>query len=160
MNRAMHDLLDSTLDGWYSYLASWEAPGDTGGAGCGRCADSPFGRLEGLGEWPHDIVHVLVRDLTAAVRLVRLSLEELDELNSTSPQMPVDMTPAEGDLRRAILARHAESLVLTALESRRAAMLDVLQHCIEPSLNDYLEAECERGLLDLFASDERDRPFH
>lgn len=160
MNQAMRDLLDSTLDGWYSYLASWEAPGDTGRAGCELCADSPFSRLDGLGEWPHDIVHVLVRDLSAAVRLVRLSLEELDEVSTGASVALADLTPREFAARRAILARHAESLVLSALQSRREAMLDVLEHCIEPALEAYLRAEVERGLLEIFATDERDRPVY
>lgn len=154
MNQAMRDLLDMTLDAWYSYLASWEAPGETGGSGCELCADSPFSRIDGLGEWPHDIEHALAAGLTAAVRHVRLSLEELDE------DAALDLSPHDRLVRRAAFARHAESLVLAGVSSRRAAMRDVLEQCIEPSLDAYLRSECERGLLELFAADERDRPVY
>lgn len=157
MNQAMRDLLDSTLDAWYSYLASWQAPGDVGLAGCELCADSPFSRLGGLGDWPHDIVHTLAAGLTTAVRHVHLSLEELDESGGSAL---VSTTPHDRAARRAVLARHAETLVLAGVQSRMPAMRDVLEQCIEPALEDYLRAECERGLLELFAADDRDRPLY
>lgn len=157
MNQAMRDLLDTTLDGWYSYLASWEAPVATDHAGCEICADSPFSRLEGLGDWPHDIIHRLVRDLTGAVRHVHHSLDELDE--AQDPEL-VDESAADRASRSAVLARHAEFLVLAAVTTRNDEMRDVLDQCIEPALQDYLQAECERGLLELFAADDRDHPVY
>jgi len=149
MNRAMRDLLDSTLDGWYTYLASWEAPGELGASGCELCSESLFSRLDGLGDWPHDIVHRLVRDLTTAVRHVHHSLQEIDEGE-----------PDDRLAHSAVLARHAEFLVLSAIETRRDEMIDVLEQCIEPALDSYLRAECERGLLEIFAADDRDHPVY
>lgn len=160
MNQAMCDLLDSTLDGWYSYLSSWEAPGDTGRSGCELCADSPFSRLDGLGDWPHDIVHTLVLGLSAAVRHVHLTLDELDEASRNEHPELSSLTAHERAARRAVLARHAEHLVLAAVETRKDAMRDVLEQCIEPALDEYLRSECERGLLAIFAADERDRPVY
>jgi hypothetical protein len=160
VNRAMHDLLDTTLDGWYSYLASWEAPGPAGRLACGLCADSPFSRIDGIGDWPHDIIHRLVLDLTGAARHVHLTLEELDQASTASPPLFHSVPSQETLARSAVLARHAEALVLVGVRARREAMRDVLDNCIEPVLEEYLRSECERGLLELFAADDRDRPVY
>lgn len=157
MNQAMRDLLDTTLDGWYSYLASWVEPVAADSAVCQHCSDSPFSRLEGLGDWPHDIIHTLVRDLAVAVRHVHHSLEELDEAQGSALHVE---SAAERAARSAVLARHAEFLVLSAVATRNDEMRDVLEQCIEPALRDYLRAECERGLLQLFAADDRDHPVY
>jgi hypothetical protein len=156
----MRDLLDTTLDGWYSYLASWEAPGPLDRSTCRLCADSPFSRIDGLGDWPHDIVHRLVLDLSTAARHVHLTLEELDQASTVSPPLFHENPSQEVLARSAVLARHAEFLVLAGIEDRKEAMRDVLENCIEPALDAYLRAECERGLLELFASDDRDRPVY
>lgn len=153
----MRDLLDSTLDGWYSYLASWQAPAEGDHAACRLCADSPFSRLDGLGDWPHDIVHTLVASLTVAVKHVHRSLDELDESRSSTSDQD---SAAQVAARSAVLARHAEFLVLSSVSLRIDEMRDVLEHCLEPALQDYLRAECDRGLLQLFATDDRDRPVY
>lgn len=160
MNRAMRDLLDTTLDGWYSYLASWEAPGPVGPHACRLCADSPFSRIDGLGDWPHDIVHRLVVDLSTAARHVHLTLEELDQTSTISAPLIHATASQERLARSAVLARHAEFLVLAGIQDRKEAMRDVLENCIEPALDEYVRSECERGLLELFASDDRDRPVY
>ena len=158
MNRAMHDLLDTTLDSWYSYLASWQAPGADNRADCAECAASPFSGLAGLENWPHDIVHALVAGLTAAVRHVALSLEELDEARSIAgATAPTSHDRAQ---RWVVLNRHAEAVVLVWVRAREAVMRDVLEQCVEPALDEYLRVECERGLAQLFATGDHDRPVY
>ena len=153
----MRDLLDSTLDGWYSYLASWQAPGETSQDGCQTCAESSFSHIDGLGDWPHDIMHRLVRDLSTAARHVHYSLDELDE---SAESIVALYSEGERAARSAVLARHAEFLVLAAVETRKDEMRDVLEQCVAPALEEYLSAECERGLLELFAADGYDRPVY
>jgi hypothetical protein len=160
VNQAMCDLLDTTLNGWFSYLASWQAPGETGRSGCEDCADSPFSRLDGLGDWPHDIVHSLVISLGTAVRHVQLTLEELDEASRNEHLELSSLSAHERAARRAVLAKHAETLVLRAVSTRIEVMRDVLDQCVEPALDEYLRSECERGLLAMFAADDRDRPVY
>jgi len=156
----MRDLLDSTLEGWFSYLASWQPPGIERDGGCNCCADSVFMRVAGLDSTPHDVAHALIRELNSAVRLVQLSLEELDEANLSAAPTFAASTAAERVARREYLVLQAEALVLTGLRDREDAMRDVLDQCIEPVLERFLRSECERGLLELFATDDRDRPAY
>ena len=149
MNRAMHDLLESTLDNWYAYLSAWQLPIANGRLVCELCSDSPFITVAELDEWPHDIAHLLVRDLTSVVRHVRVSLEELDELNSFAVLEARTLTNDERAARTAVLARHAETLVLAGLADHACLMRDVLQQCIAPRLDAYLATEVERAMLQL-----------
>ena len=147
MYRAMRDLLESTLDNWYAYLSAWQLPSVNSRAVCELCSDSPFGTVVELNEWPHDVAHLLVRDLTSVVRHVRVSLEELDELNSFAALEARTLTLEERAARSVVLGRHAETLVLAGVAEHAGLMRDVLQECIAPRLDAYLSAEVERAML-------------
>ena len=149
MNRAMHDLLESTLEGWYAYLSAWQAPSVSGRAVCELCSDSAFSLIADLNEWPHDIAHLLIRDLTSVVRHVRVSLEELDELNSFANLEARTLSTEERAARSVVLSRHAETLVLSGLSEHAGLMRDVLKECIGPRLDAYLAIEVERAVLQL-----------
>lgn len=157
MNRAMHDLLAATLDGWYGYLSSWQAPGAEGRLVCELCHDSPFSRVADLTEWPHDVAHALVRDLTSAVRHVRITLEELDESNAFSAARHVAVAPFDVTARREVLGSHAESLVLAGIAVHEPLMRDVLEQCVAPRLEAYLRAEADRAILAFSGFDESGR---
>lgn len=149
MNRAMHDLLESTLDNWYANLSAWQSPSVNSRLVCELCTDSPFSTVAELNEWPHDVAHLLVRDLTSVVRHVRVSLEELDELNSFATLDARTFTTEERAARSIVLSRHAETLVLASLADHASLMRDVLQECIAPRLDAYLANEVERAMLQL-----------
>lgn len=149
MNRAMQDLLESTLETWYAYLSAWQAPSAQGRLVCELCFDSPFGTVADLNEWPHDIAHLLVRDLTSVVRHVRVSLEELDELNTFATLEARTLTSEERAARSLVLGRHAETLVLAGVADHAGFMRDVLNECIAPRLDAYLASEVERAMLAL-----------
>ena len=149
MNRAMHDLLEATLENWYAYLSAWQIPSVNGRMVCELCSDSPFTTVVELNEWPHDIAHLLIRDLTSVVRHVRVSLEELDELNSFASLEARTLTPEERSARSVVLSRHAETLVLAGVSDHAGLMRDVLQQCISPRLDAYLATEVERAMLQL-----------
>ena len=149
MNRAMHDLLASTLENWYANLSAWQVPSVNSRLVCELCSDSPFTAVAELNEWPHDVAHLLVRDLTSVVRHVRVSLEELDELNSFAALESRTLTSDERAARSVVLGRHAETLVLAGLAEHACLMRDVLQECIAPRLDAFLAVEVERAMLQL-----------
>jgi len=149
VNRALHDLLEATLENWYASLSAWQAPAVSGRLLCELCSDSPFTTVAELSEWPHDISHLLVRDLTSVVRHMRVSLEELDELNSFATMEARTLSAGERAARSVVLDRHAETLVLAGIAEHACFMRDVLQQCIAPRLDAYLADEVERGMLQL-----------
>jgi hypothetical protein len=143
MNRALSDLLESTLDGWYGYLSTWQPPGTTGWQVCELCTTSPYSTVIGLSEWPHDVGHVLVRNLTAAADRVFDSLEDLSEDRWRPSLDGREPTIVELAARRDALERHATLLVLKGVDRHAASMIDVLEECVSPRLERYLAVESE-----------------
>jgi hypothetical protein len=149
VNRALSDLLESTLDSWYGYLSTWQPPGTTGWQVCELCTSSPYSTVIGLSDWPHDVGHVLVRTLTTAADHVFDSLEDLSENRwrpSTNGREP---TVVELAARRDALERHATLLVLKGVARHTDSMVNVLEECVTPRLERYLAVECELLIKDL-----------
>ena len=143
MNRALSDLLDSSLDGWYGYLSTWQPPGTTGWQVCDLCTSSPYSTVIGLAEWPHDVGHVLVRTLTSAADHVFESLADLSE-NRWRPALDGrEPTVMELAARRDALERHAVLLVLKGVARHTDSMINVLEECVTPRLERYVAIESE-----------------
>ena len=143
MKRVTDDLLQSTLDRWYSYLSSWQEPGISSRAQCEICSDSPYLTIAGLHEWPHDIAHILIRDLSSAVRHISFSLEELGAVDLDATSDPNGISRV---LRRHEFDRRAERLVMGALHRQQEEMRDVLQQCVAPAFETWLMRESDRAV--------------
>ena len=142
MNPTLSSFVETLLTDWYSTAARWSAPGNSSPVGCAQCEVSPFRRLPGLAEWPHDVIHPLVASLEGAVLEVQRSLEELDAELALAGAIEPDPE------RRAVYARHALKLVYATAMLNVEDILDVLENCVGPAIEEYVARELRAGLLD------------
>lgn len=150
MNPTLSSFVETLLTDWYSTAARWSAPGNSSPVGCPQCEVSSFLRLPGLVEWPHDVIHPLVASLEGAVLEVQRSLEELDAELAGS----VEPDPE----RRAAYARHALKLVYATAMLNSEDILDVLENCVGPAIEEYVARELRAGMLDFEqTADSRDQ---
>jgi hypothetical protein len=130
-SRAIDDLLGTILSQWYGTVALWEAPGDLTDGTCGPCRSSLVSSAIDVTAWPHDLIHRLDSELHTAITHVSASIAEEE---SGCPS---------GD------HRCAQELVGAALVEHTDDLLDVLNECVVPKLDRYVELELERGLSEL-----------
>ncbi len=140
MNPTLSSFVETLVTDWYSTAARWTPPGNSSPVGCAQCEISPFLRLPGLVEWPHDVIHPLVEVLEDAVLQVQRSLEELDA--------DIAGAVAPDPARRAAYGRHALKLVYATAMLNADDILDVLENCVGPAIEDYVAHELAAGLLD------------
>lgn len=130
MNRtAIDDLLRGIVSGWYESAADWTPPGQLSGATCGACDDTLLAQVIEVRRWPHDLMHQLAADLESA------SLHILDARHDRDA--PVADPSALDDVR---------AYVAGAIARQVDDILDVLEQCVSPRLDDYVGRRLARGL--------------
>ncbi len=141
MNPTLSSFVETLVTDWYSTAARWTPPGNASPVGCSHCESSPFLRLPGLVDWPHDVIHPLVASLGEAVLEVQRSLEELDA--------DIAGTATPDAARREAYRRHAVTLVYSTVMLSSADILDVLENCVGPAIEEYVAREISSAMHDL-----------
>ena len=114
MNRpAIDDLLGSILSTWYESVAEWMPPGQLSAATCTSCRASLLGSVVELAAWPHDLMHQLSASLDSAIETI-------------AETQPVDA---------------ARDHVQAHLMGQTSDLMDVLNECVTPRLDDWISAQ-------------------
>jgi hypothetical protein len=137
MSGLVTEFIEAILVDWYRTAAAWAPPGNLTSRGCELCGVSPLPARLGLAEWPHDVTHPLVRDLTEAEQSLGQMLEDAGQ--------PVTVELAAGWMR-------------TTVDSHAGDIRDILRQCVEPRFDEYVRQQAGRAvkLFDLLHSEIED----
>jgi hypothetical protein len=125
---AIDDLLCGIVSGWYESVADWTPPGQTSGATCAACGDTLLARVIDMRMWPHDLMHQFAAELeSAAVQI----LDVRQEYGTTDAAAGLEEVRA-----------HIAETVARQTDD----ILDVLEQCVTPRLDDYVGRRLARGL--------------
>lgn len=114
MNRpAIDDLLGSILSTWYESVAEWAPPGQLSPMTCTQCRSSLLSEIMDVAWWPHDLMHQLSTALDSAVETISES------------QHPSD----------------ARDHVFTHLSTQMVDVVDVLNECVTPRLDEWISSQ-------------------
>lgn len=127
MNRpAIDDLLGGILSGWYQSVAEWTPPGLTSGRTCQSCRSSVLAEAIEIEDWPHELVHQLADLLESA------ALQSFDSLARPSTSF-----------------RSVRDYIGERVRVHAPDLLDVLNECAAPRLDEWAKREVERGLAEV-----------
>jgi hypothetical protein len=141
VNEALTDYMSTIMCDWYRYLAGW-TPSDSGATEvCVNCAASPFRDHPSVAAWPHDVVHPLLGALELASKNV---IEFVSDSLTTSGHHG-GAVAAHAPRDRAIV-RYSTAIVLRALTTYSCDMHDVLDKCVAPKLDAFVQAETDRAI--------------
>lgn len=113
-------IVEELLVEWFSAIASWNPSGGMLRDGCTSCADTPAASALAIGDWPHDLVHLIVANSGTMAEVMR------------------EQAPS---------AHEAEQLVLDLLRANARDAHDIFDSCVAQPLSAYLRAEVE-GLIE------------
>jgi hypothetical protein len=141
VNEALADYMSTILCDWYRHLAGWNPSDSSVTDTCENCAASPFRDHPTVAMWPHDVVHPLLGALDLASKNV---IEFVSDSLTTSGHHG-GIVPAIAPRDRAIV-RYSTTIVLNALTTYSFDIHDVLDQCVAPKLDDFVQAETERAI--------------
>lgn len=130
MNRtAIHDLLCGILSGWYESVAEWTPPGQGSRLTCVTCRENVLSGVIPTAEWPHDLMHQLGEAFETA------ALQIFDSIDTN----PVDACEEGASLDC------VRSHVAVYIGKHADDILDVLEQCVSPRIDEYAESAIARG---------------
>lgn len=136
MNRpAIDDLLGSILSTWYESVAEWMPPGQLSAVTCISCRSSALAAVITVGEWPHELMHQLASAYDEAIIIVTESLETETETEIVAKR---DAHARECPLP---IGECVRQHVTSEIASQATDLLDVLNECVTPRLDDWISSQ-------------------